>query len=1012
MTSLTPFSKFVFRAPINTYNHVIALYEGNLTLAAILSDKTFQEAIYLSSAALYQIIFIENNQKESTIRSLYKYYIRYGSRCTPFGLFAGCGVGNIGDENKLEIDLQKIKRATRLDMDFLSELTTKIQKENQPLLLYKNNSTGYKIAQQFRFIEYSYVAGNRKHELSAIELNELIECVLAFTKNARTIAEIVKNIEAPFTKKQKYNFVKSLIDNQVLCSDIDPFATGMPFSDFLLQKSIHFSNTKGQSEVTSLLQSIQKIILEVDSGQASNNIESYEEIKHNIQASDQAFNPNYLLQSDVYFKDKTLSITNNLVKNALIGMDILSRFSKPKNDDLEAFKNAFNQRFDGRFVPLTEVLDEEIGIGFPAKAEFGISEASTLIDTLNYSPTAKKDTAPIGNFDLFWLEKYEKAIRDNSFEIILEKNDWAKLPSQMDKVSPTTSAMFSVFGEQQNPNILLKPVGCTTALNLLGRFSNSSPAINELASQIAAYEKAYYSDSIIAEIAHIPEKRVGNILMRPNFFDYEITYLSNSQLPENKQINIADLLVGVVENEIILYSKILEKRIIPRLSNAHNYFENSLPVYNFLCSIQHQGLLSLKLDLGEAFKQLIYTPRIRFQNTIFKLASWNFQQKYLADVKNFEAFLTFCQYWKLPKYIAIIDGDNELVIDTSTKLGYELLLESNSKSKTILLNEWLQFNNKFEIGGNNTNQIILPFYKNESSKSIRKSNFILPEITRNFEPGSNWLYLKLYGGTNISEAWLANLFQIIEKLGAENKLEKWFFIRYNDPHAHIRLRLKLTSGQFNGLVIEQIQQLINSNNLPIWKIQYDTYERELERYGHEAIENAEAIFHIDSQNYANILLNYPLLSDQMRWLACLYNVDFWLKHFFPDMNARLIFVEKSKESFAAEFSDDPALKQNLSNLYRNNKEVFEQIFVDNNLDSNFKKLEKLLSKNNKLIKQNISVLAKNEYLSLAQLASSCLHMHINRWHLASQRLHEYFVYDSLFKIYRTIIGQAKMQAKN
>jgi lantibiotic biosynthesis protein len=693
-----------------------------------------------------------------------------------------------------------------------------------------------------------------------------------------------------------------------------------------------------------------------------------------------------------------------------LGLDILSRFSNTKNNDLDAFKKAFAERFESRFVPLIEILDEEIGIGFPVKSEFGISEASTVIDFLNYNPITKKETASVSNFEGFWLEKYEKAIRENNVEIVIEKTDWQNLPSQLDKVSPTISAMFSVLDETEKPQILLKSVGCTTALNLIGRFCADNAEINKLANEIAAQEKNYFSDSIIAEIAHIPEKRIGNILIRPHFFDYEITYLSNSQLTESKQINIEELLIGIVDGEVILYSKKLKKRIIPRLSNAHNYFENSLPIYNFLCSIQHQGLPTLKLDLGEVYKNLIFTPRIRYQNIVFKLASWKFPQKYLAEVKNFESFKTFCQYWKLPKYMAITEGDNELVIDTTSTIGFDLIVDANAKSKSILLNECLQFgNDPTNVAKQNafTNQIIVPFHKIGLAASINNLIFDPPKIQRSFELGSNWLYLKLYCGTNIAEAWLAQLFVVINQLAAEKKLNKWFFIRYNDPHAHIRLRLKLTDVQYNGEVIQQIQQLLNESQLPIWKIQYDTYERELERYGQQFIDNAETLFHLDSQNYATILLKHNWLSEPMRWLAVIYNVDFWLKQFFPAILDRLAVIERIKESFAAEFGNDPTVKQNLSNFYRNNKEQLEQIFVENKLDSDFSKLEKLLSKNKKAIQANIKILSKNEYLSLPNLASSCLHMHINRWHLSNQRLNEYFIYDCLFKINRSIIGKAK-----
>ena len=68
-------------------------------LIKLLDNAKFIEALYLASPVLYQEAI---NWKEGKITdskklqkipiSLGKYYLRMCSRCTPFGLFAGCGV--------------------------------------------------------------------------------------------------------------------------------------------------------------------------------------------------------------------------------------------------------------------------------------------------------------------------------------------------------------------------------------------------------------------------------------------------------------------------------------------------------------------------------------------------------------------------------------------------------------------------------------------------------------------------------------------------------------------------------------------------------------------------------------------------------------------------------------------------------------------------------------------------------------------------------------------------------
>src|SRR5690606_42056036 len=95
------------------------------------------------------------------------------------------------------------------------------------------------------------------------------------------------------------------------------------------------------------------------------------------------------------------------------------------------------------------------------------------------------------------------------------------------------------------------------------------------------------TDKITAEIVHLPEDRTGNILYRYNTCKYEIPYLGlSSKNPEN-QILIDDLLIYVENDEIKIRSKKLNKEIMPKLSNAHNFASpQSVPVYQFLCDLQ------------------------------------------------------------------------------------------------------------------------------------------------------------------------------------------------------------------------------------------------------------------------------------------------------------------------------------------------------------------------------------------------------------------------------------------
>ena len=79
--------------------------------------------------------------------------------------------------------------------------------------------------------------------------------------------------------------------------------------------------------------------------------------------------------------------------------------------------------------------------------------------------------------------------------------------------------------------------------------------------------------------------------------------------------------------------------------------------------------------------------------------------------------------------------------------------------------------------------------------------------TRKFSPGSEWIYLKIYCGVKTSDIILQEtITPLIADLKKQNLIEKWFFIRYNDPKPHLRFRVRL----FDKVNYHIVLDLINS----------------------------------------------------------------------------------------------------------------------------------------------------------------------------------------------------------
>ena len=100
--------KAVVRKPLFEYSTLFSPSGESRALNELVTEKLedpyFLEGIYWTSRDLYNQIYRFKNgglikgKKERLFTTLQKYIIRAATRCTPYGVFAGCSLVNIGDQ--------------------------------------------------------------------------------------------------------------------------------------------------------------------------------------------------------------------------------------------------------------------------------------------------------------------------------------------------------------------------------------------------------------------------------------------------------------------------------------------------------------------------------------------------------------------------------------------------------------------------------------------------------------------------------------------------------------------------------------------------------------------------------------------------------------------------------------------------------------------------------------------------------------------------------------------------
>jgi hypothetical protein len=367
-------------------------------------------------------------------------------------------------------------------------------------------------------------------------------------------------------------------------------------------------------------------------------------------------------------------------------------------------------------MPLTTVLDTELGIGYLQNHD--MNDSHDFLEFLSLKSKETKDENQLWtSYDFVLQKKMKECILKGDKAVTLTENDFTNFNTDLKDAPVTFSVIVEIFGQDE---IVIESSGNISAAKLLGRFCNGNPAIHNLTKEIIQKEEDYYSDKIMAEVVHIPESRTGNILRRPVLRKHEISYLAKSGVPDNN-IKLTDLFVSIQNDTIKLHSKKHNKEVIPCLSNAHNFFKNSLPVYHFLCDLQSQHSKPIySFSWGVLKKHYNFFPRVLYENIILSKAKWIVKKEEITSFlemnceQSYKNFLTWKSHRNIPQYINLISGDNTLLFDFETHIGMELFLNSFKNQEEIILEEFL-FTKDSVVQNKNAddfcNQFILSFYK-------------------------------------------------------------------------------------------------------------------------------------------------------------------------------------------------------------------------------------------------------------------------------------------------------------
>jgi thiopeptide-type bacteriocin biosynthesis protein len=953
---------------------------------------------------------LEHAAARNVDRALLKYVIRMSSRATPFGLFAGVSLGAWESASHLAVGTWRdCRKGVRLDWGVLETLVDRLEREPEvrALTTYRPNSSLYARGGWHRYQERREQGGRsgRTYHLEAAEATPHLDFVLQQAREGGRLQELAVDLARHLAvePEEARIFLDQIVEAQVLCGDLQPSLTSPdPLHQVITDLQAHPA-TASRAEPLLALDRELKALQEAPLG---SHPEGYRSLAAPLADLGIPSGTRDVLQADLFRPAPDLALSPAVRRALEEGAETLRRLTSPPLENaLDRFRAAFLERYGTRWMPLLEVLDEESGLGFDG----GVPRDSPLLEGLSF-PGA---SAPrqLSQRDLFLLKRLPRWQGAPAWD--LEEADVEALATPNPQPFPPSFAALASL-EAASPAALdsgefrfwMEQYSGPTAARWLGRFASGDPALKDALQGHLRKEESLQPEAVFAEVVHVPEGRMGNVLARPALREYEIPFLATSSVAPEHRIFPSDLRLTVQGGRVLLASKRLGREVVPRLSSAHNFAHGPV-VYRFLAHLQDQDGRPGGWSWG-ALAELPFLPRVTRGPHVLCKARWRIEDGELkaaaagSSEGAWGAFQALRQSRGLPRFVVFTEADNCLLVDLDQVLWVETLHHLVSGQPAFTLTECFPDPGQALVTspeGSFAHELVLPFEATALVPPKPAARMAEATCIRTYPPGSEWLYLKLYCGPASADRLLADLEPLLRITKAEGLWDRWHFVRYRDPDHHLRLRFHgLPAGLLTGLLPRLHQHLEEglAQGL-LWKWQADSFEPEWERYGGPlGFGLAEAWFFEDSQHVLSLLGNG--LAMEQRWRTGLRQVDAIWAAMGLSVHDRNGLAQAARDGFRKEFADAGEGAVQMGAKFRGLRKELETGFpavAGPPFAAGCGHLHRL---------QEASDQGRLE-VTLLNLAGSLAHMHLNRLLRTDHRENEWVLMEFLARLYESSLAR-------
>jgi lantibiotic biosynthesis protein len=832
-------------------------------------DARARAAIGIASADLTAALARARpgDRKEQRLRGkLLRYLIRMSTRPTPYGLFAGVGLVGWGPETTLALGPESPRTRTRPDMEWLLDLVASLERDPRIRARLRLVTSSEILLRGGR----AFLTGGSGPTVS-VRATAAVRRALELARVAIPPAALARELStAPdATPERAARLVEELWRQGFLLLDLRPPLTGGdPASDVLERLAVIPAARRAAEGLAELLDEIRAWdLLEPEERAAAS-----PGLLARVRALHPAPPSANLLQTDMALPLTDGRIHAALGAEAAHAAELLLRVSPfPRGlPHLDAYRRAFESRYGrDRDVPLLEVVDADFGLGPPEGHGW---------DGLEPELAARRDR--------LLRDLALDALRTRRLAVELDDELLGKLETWTPRADTAPPSLdISLFVAASSPTaidagdfrVVVGPnLGAGAAGRNLGRFADLlGPRARAALARIARDEIVAAPGRIVAEVVYMPQRaRSANVAIRPAVRAWEVVFGTPPGVAHERVVPAGELVVGLRAGRFVIRWPARDAEVLGMQGHMLNP-QHAPAAARFLLDVASDGRCQLSSFQWGAAAGFPFLPRVERGRIILGLAQWRIDPvagelpPERSDIFG-DALSAWRERWSAPRHVYLAAGDNRLLLDLEDPDHGELLrseLLGLPEGHTVLLQEalpgpaqaWLP-----GADGGHIAELVVPLILRGPSTSSRRR----PEAPRRAHgpvsdrlrlrpPGSDWLYLKLYAPRAFEDELISGPLRSFAEFTTRAGLaDGWFFLRYADPDPHLRVRFHGEPATLVGPLMEQLcgwaGDLVADGVCTGFA--FDTYHREVERYGgEEAMRAAEMIFIADSPAVAGML---------------------------------------------------------------------------------------------------------------------------------------------------------------